>query len=130
MKIPLSRLFEPDKVVASLQKAKVENMESFIQALSDLYDKSVLAFRNNLSLSDNIDCIVKDLELRHNETLTISNPDRIKTIKHITCTRSFSFAHPVTALAWQYNSQGSLDIRAQFLGTPEGAVRVTLVLYF
>lgn len=130
MKINLSKLFDTDVIVKRFNDAKVTGIDDFVSSISSLSDQVITILRNNVSLADNIDCKIKTLDLKHNETFTLENPQRLKTVQHLVATRSIPFANPVSSLAWQYNAKGDLELKAQFVGAPTSPVSVTFVMYF
>lgn len=130
MKITLSNLFDTDQIIKRFIDAKLEGFEDFVKGIAEMNDKLTMVLRSNISISDNIDCVEKTLTLIHDEKITIDNPDRLKQVRHIVTTKAIPFQNPVTSFAWAYNAKGSIDIKAQFLGAPNGAVSVTTIMYF
>lgn len=130
MKISTSRLFDTQKIIDAFKAAKVEGIDDFVTNLSDLSDQIVRILRNRVSLQDNVDCVVKEIELQHNVSLALGNPSEKRTIQHIVPSRSSSFDNPVSAIAWEYSGDGSIKLKAQLLGAPTGKVKVTLIMYY
>lgn len=130
MKLSLSKLFDPDAIVSAFTAAKISGTENFVLGMSELLEKTQRALNRNINHADNIDCITKEIFLRHNTTITLANPENRKRVRHAIPTATGSFNHPVTAFAWQYNADGNLDIKAQLLGAPADKVSVTIILYF
>lgn len=130
MKITLSNIFDANAVIKKFIDAKLQGFEDFVTAISEMNDKLTLVLRSNISIADNIDCTTKVLNMTHDSTFTIQNPDRIKQVQHITPTRVLTFANPVTSFAWAYNAKGEIEMKAQFLGSPTRPVTVTLIMYY
>lgn len=135
MKLTISELFDANSVIEAFNNAKITGMEQFVQHLSDLSSQTVRIFRSRVSLADNVDCVTKDLLLAHDTALVIQNPITNRNVSHIVATRSMSFDNPVTALAWRYTAQGTLEIKAQLLNptTPPAkpaSSMVTLLMYY
>ncbi len=135
MKLTLSELFDASRVIEAFNNAKITGVDEFVQHLSDLSSQTVRIFRSRVSLADNVDCVIKELDLTHNQSLIMQNPTPSRTLSHIAVTRSLSFDNPVTALAWRYTVQGQIELKAQFLNpsTPPAkptSARVTLVMYY
>lgn len=130
MKIPLSDTLDSDAIIKSFHDAKVLGIENFVTTVSDIENRFVSLAKKNVSVADNIDCEVKLYTLNHNQLTTVDNPRDRGQVQHMIVTRSSSFANPCTAFAWQYDSQGKIQLLAQLLGSPTDAVKLTVIAYF
>lgn len=130
MKVTFSNVFDTDDVIRRLQEAKIQGLDDFVRSISDMNAKLTMLLRSNVSLSDNVDCAVKVLTMKHDEELEIENPQPLKQVQHLVSTRSLPYKNPITSLAWQYNAKGNINIKAQFLGSPDTSSQVTIVMYF
>ena len=132
MRLSISKLFDTAKVLDIFRGQNMEGLDEFVTSITELSEKIITALRNNISLADNIDCEVREIFLTHNVTAAASpSPsNRRKTVRAIIPCYSSSFDNPITSFAWQYDSAGSIRIRAKFDGDPTAAQTVRVIMFF
>lgn len=130
MKISIGRVFDSGQVLKMLTDAGVKGMDEFITYLYDMSTQLVNALRGTLTIEDNLNSLVKNIELKHNVRLAMQLPDRKKTPRHVFLTRAIPIENSPLSFGWQMLQDGNLEMLATFTGAPTAAVQVTVVILF
>lgn len=124
-KITIQRTYDSSKVKTTDAGKELDEFIDF----ETLVDELVLrTLRNGISFADNVYCLVKDVDLKHNvaQVVGVERP-----IDMILVGRNFSKENPLSApLHWYYNDQNQVVVIAQFTGSPTIAIKIRLVLLF
>lgn len=123
--INITRIFDTAKAKAT--KAGQELID-FVIYTTEALTQIIAALRNNLSFSDNFNCLISEPELRHGVEQIINTNG--KAPKDVLLTRTFSLTNLTTGFGWQLNGNNQLIVKALFYGPPTGTVKVRLVILF
>jgi hypothetical protein len=130
MKINIGRVFDSGPVIEAFSKAGIKGANDFLTYMADLSNQVVNALRGTLTIEDNLDSLVKVIELKHGESIEILLPDQKKMPKHVFPTKAIPFANAVITFNWQMTQTGTLEVVATFTGTPTAPVQVNMVILF
>lgn len=124
MKITLTRTPDPSKILAT-EPGKL--LREFIDYSLAFFELVLRTLRGGISFEDNVNCLVKDLDLTQDtvQTVGVSKP-----VDMILVGRSYDRDFPVEFLHWYYNDQNELEVKAHFNGSPTVAVKVRVVILF
>jgi len=130
MKWTITRLFDSAKAKVTDAGKELSDMVVYLAEFCELVGRTL---RNGLTFSDNFDCEVKDLVVRHDTETTIMLPDR-KTASGIMVLRAIQSNSTsnliITGFGWYVNQQGQTALKAQFSGAPTTDIKLTVVIYF
>lgn len=123
--VNITRIFDTAKAKAT--KSGQELLD-FVVYTSEALSQIIAAVRNNLSFPDNFNCIISEVDLKHNTEQQINTNGKKPT--DIIITRTFSLTNVNTGFGWQFNGSGQLTVKALFDGAPTNTVKVRLVIMF
>ncbi len=123
--VNITRIFDTAKAKATKSG---QELIDFVVYTTEALSQIVAAIRNNLSFSENWNCIISEVELRHGVVQAINTNTRVP--KDVLLTRTFSLTNICTGFGWQFNNDAQLTVRALFDGAPSAAVKVRLVICF
>lgn len=129
-KLNLTRVFDAGRVIQSLSKIGAGDLEDFITYLADFTNQIIGAIRKTLTVEDNMDSEVKTVDLKSSVSLKIALANPKKIPKHVFITRVIPFANPASSFSWQMAQDGSLEVKAVFVGSPSINVATTLIILF
>ncbi len=124
MKITVTRLLEATKYLATQFGQEAPDFFSY---MSEFVDNCVRALRNGLTFADNFDATIKPLTLTHNTAQVITLATG-KTAVGILPLRVVSTTTGLDSLAWYYDQQNRLTVKAAFTGAPTDAQQVLLAI--
>lgn len=124
MKITLTRLLETSKYLAT---EVGQAIPGFFDYMAEFVEQVTRSLRSGLTFSDNFDCEVKTVTLKHNTEQIVS---ATKSVFGILPVRVVSQGTGIESFAWWYNDQGTLTVKAAFTGAPTAAQSVVLVVLF
>jgi hypothetical protein len=124
-KITIQRTYDKSQI-ANTDAGK--QLDPFVDSQLSVNELVLRTLRNGVSFGDNVYCLVKDLELRHNTPQTVGID---KPVDMILVGRNYSKDYPLSApLHWYYNDQNQVVVIAQFSGSPTIAIKIRTVLLF
>lgn len=124
MKITLTRLLETSKYLAT---EVGQAIPGFFDYMAEFVEQVTRSLRSGLTFSDNFDCDIKTVSLKHNtEQIISSNKSAIGIIP----IRVISQGTGLDSFAWWYSDQGNLTLKASFTGSPTAAQSVVVVVLF
>lgn len=91
-------------------------------------DNCIRSLRNGLTFSDNFNCIVKQIDVTHNNISVIDLGG--KTPTDIILSRVVATNIGCDDFGWWINGAGQLVVKVKFTGTPSGSIPVRLVILF
>lgn len=124
-KVTIQRTFDPAKVYETDAGKQVQ---PFIDAQLSVNELVLRILLNGVSFEDNVNCVIRDVDLHHNtpQTIGITKP-----VSGMICVRVYDKAAYLTVpLHWYYDDQNQLTVIAQFFGTPALAIKTRIVLLF
>lgn len=124
-KVTIQRTFDPSKIYGTDAGKQVKE---FVDAQLSVNELVLRILLNGISFEDNVNCLVKDLDLQHNvpQTVGITKP-----VSMILCGRVFNREARLTEpIHWYYDDQNQLTVLAQFFGSPAVAIKVRTVVLF
>lgn len=124
MKLTITRVFETAKILASETGQQLSDMVNY---LAEFVDQVVRALRNGLTFSDNFDCQIKTVSLRHDVAQIVSSDRQVTGMIPIRCVRQDLM---LAEFGWYYDDNGRLTVKASFDADPGNAVDVQLVMLF
>jgi di/tripeptidase len=124
-KLSLQRLLEVSKLLATDAGSQLEELITFV---NDLADQTLRALRQGLTLSDNINCLVQTIQLKHNVE-SVLNTDS-KTPVAIIPARVYSSTTGINGFIWYVNSKNEVIVKASFLNTPTDSQKCVLIIHF
>jgi hypothetical protein len=129
-KLNLTRVFDAGRVIQSLSKVGAGDLEDFITYLADFTNQIIGAIRKTLTIEDNLDSEIRTIDLRSGVSQSITLLNGKKVPKHVFITKTVPFDAPATSFGWQMAQDGTLQVKAIFLGSPSGNIATTLVILF
>lgn len=124
MKVTITRLLETSKILAT----KVgQEIPDFFSYMGEFVEQVTRSLRSGLTFTDNFDCAVKEVSLRHNTAQIIDVP---KTVTGILPVRVVSQEYILRDFGWYYDQQGRLTVKVAFDSDPGSALDVLLVVLF
>jgi len=123
-------VFDSGQVMKALTEAGVKGMDEFITYLYDMSTQLVNALRGTLTIEENMNSLVKPVDLQHNVRLAMQLPNQKKTPRHVFLTKAIPMANSPLSFNWQMLQDGNLEVLATFTGAPTTAVQVTMVILF
>ena len=126
MKVTIQRTFDPAKIYNT---DSGKELKEFIESQLSVNELVLRILLNGVSFADNIACIERVLELKHDVPQTVGAP---KPVGGIIVTRpSFEAGVRMSQpLHWYYDDQNNLTVVAQFSPIPAVAIKVKVVLLF
>jgi hypothetical protein len=125
MRINIGRIFETSKIIAT--KAGRETSDGWY-FLADLSEQVIRALSRQLNFTDNLDCLVQDVELEHNVTQIVFTGS--KTPVHILPTRVVGESLvTVSAFGWRINQDLQTEVQVSY-GNATGVNSVRLLIFF
>lgn len=129
-KLNLTRVFDAGRVIQSFSKLGAGDLEDFITYLADFTNQIIGAISKNLTIEDNMDALVKTIDLKSSVSQKITLTNVKKTPRHVFITKVIPFENPATSFNWQMAQDGTLEVQAIFLSNPSGNISTSLVILF
>jgi hypothetical protein len=113
---------------AEFKKPEGQALKGFIDDQITGDELTFRILRNGISFGDNVNCVVKDLDLLDGvaQVIGIDKPVDMMLVGRV-LSREFGLSQP---LHWYYNDRNQLEVVAHFSGTPTVAVKVRAVILF
>jgi hypothetical protein len=126
MKLSNPKSFDTNEVLTILRKAKLGELESFINTLASFISEVTSAMRNKLTVVENMSAIEVEYTLKHDTDTIIGVNGLDGKVISIIPLKVMPYANPITSFAWEYTITGELRCRAKFEGAPSTACTVRL----
>ena len=124
-KISLQRLLEVSKLLATDAGSQLGELITFV---NDLADQTLRALRQGLTLSDNINCLVQTIDLKHNVESVVNTNNN--TPVAIIPARVYSSATGINGFIWYVNSKSQTIVKATFIDAPTDTQKCVLIIHF
>lgn len=126
-KINLTRTYDASK---DLQTEAGKELEAFIQSNISSTELMVRALKNGISFGDNINCLVKTVELRSGQATVVAADAKKRVDMVLVGAVGDKSTYLEKPLHWYYSDKGDFTVVATFNGTPTVAIPVKLVILF
>ena len=124
MKLTLTRLLDLSKALSTNAGNELKDTMTY---LAEFVDQCVRSLRNGLTFTDNFDCAISTVGLKHNTATIISST---KPVNGIVPLRVFSSVNALDSFTWYFDDGGRLTVKAGFVGSPTATINVTLLLLY
>lgn len=124
--VTLSRIFEASKTLAT--KAGAE-LEDFINYSAQLAEVVLRNLRNGLTYTDNFDCVVKKISLRHGVATAVDVGKKRPTEARVRFVYDSSYALD-KPLQYYFDASGKFTVKATFTPVPTTEIPIDLLILF
>lgn len=129
-KFNLTRVFDAGKVTQIFAKLGAGDLADFVEYLADFTNQVVAGLKGRLTVEENLDSEIKNLNLKQGVIQKIQLTDPKKIPKHVIITKTTPITNAPLSFGWQMAQDGRLEVQATFLGVPTTAVTVTIMILF
>jgi hypothetical protein len=124
-KVTKSRTYDASKELSTPEGA---TLKGFIDDQLSGDELTFRILRNGISFADNINCVIKDVSLRHGVPQVVGVD---KPVDMILVGKVYSQLNGLSApLHWYYNDKSDLILIANFNGSPSVAIKIRIVILF
>ena len=125
MKLNIPRIFEKSKLLTTEVGQQITD---FVDFMTDFSEQTVRAFRNQLTIADNMDAIISEISVAHEVETTVYTGGKIPMGVQVLKVSNKDYA--VSAFRWYVDDSNQTKIWVSMTPAPTINVTVKLVIYF
>ena len=125
MKLNIPRIFEKSKLLTTEVGQQISD---FVDFMTDFSEQTVRAFRNQLTIADNMDAIISEIGVAHEVETIVYTGGKIPMGVQVLKVSNKDYA--VSAFRWYVDDSNQTRIWVSMTPAPTVNVTVKLVIYF